>query len=469
LLSGLIVLGAGVGPLSASGTDPCSGQGEATLEVLPDSVAAPGVGFSIRLRGLPFAPFTLAGDVGTGPTTVPGVGTFCLDRGPRLRVFFDGIQDGFPVLPGDGIFTVALQIPPRRSLIGRTFHLQAAVQDPRAPNGFAISNLLSVTVRDAILENFLTVTARDDAATTATWTGDGEVRSQVSAPRTADVQRPESDFNLPDPLRTEGSRTQLLYSGSEIGLQRGESILGLSWGPKSNFVFASTYPDIEIKLGPGIFSNRGLDQEYDLSYLEPPVVVYRGDYTVPNSLDSPWQPWPQFTSDFDYRFDYDRPDGLQARVVVELSAPPGGDTYQLFRHTFTPGRGGITRTRNIGPFGSSTATNPQEITTYSMRFQVALTRTFAVSRFYDSGVASPDWMRPRGVGDLPPGTSIAIEVEGARDDDGDGQPDPGTASGFTRDVDAIDGLRLIRFRITLRGNVNAGTTPVARRVVIPYR
>ena len=59
-----------------------------------------------------------------------------------------------------------------------------------------------------------------------------------------------------------------------------------------------------------------------------PVVVYRGDYTVANSIDSTWQPWPQFTSDFDYGFDYDRTDGFQAIAFFTPLEEVDGSPYR---------------------------------------------------------------------------------------------------------------------------------------------
>lgn len=117
----------------------CSGQGDADL-VLAQAGGLPGEELSLLIAGEPNAPFTMFADTGAGPVFLDGIGTFCLDFGPGLRVLFDGIQDGAPRLGSDGVFIWTVTIPDKPHLRGRTFYLQALIETDDGPDGYAITN-----------------------------------------------------------------------------------------------------------------------------------------------------------------------------------------------------------------------------------------------------------------------------------------------------------------------------------------
>lgn len=439
--------------------DPCEGDLNTRLEALPDTILAPGYVASFVVGGAARAPVSLAADVGEGPTEVPGIGTLCLEASPSLRVIFNGIEEGFPLILPDGQFEFSLEIPPRRHLGNRSFFLQGAIADPDAPDGFAITPQLQLDVLDAIVENFGRTESQDPVTTNAAWDGDGFLRGRVTNPRQVDFAPKDTGFLLADPLRSKGSRFQMLYPNRRMRFEPGESILALSWGPKSNFVFASRYSDLEIKLGHAAGSS--LLPEFDSNYSpDGPQQVYRGDYELPNSLNSNWFPWPEFETDFEWR---EPSPGL----ILEIGVPPGGDTFQIFRNQFTDAP--VNR-RIIAPFGADRSPHGPEDTLYHARFTVAKTTTIAQSVFYDSGISDPDYLVPRVTArTLPEGTSFELELEGAEDDDENGIPDPGSATGFHSDADRLDGSRLVRFRITLKGNPRSGRVPVLDAVSLAFR
>jgi len=456
----------------ALGDDPCDGQGEAALAIVPETLPAAGAYFTMAVTARPFAPVTVLVDVGPGPINVPRVGTFCLDLGPHRRTIFDGIRYGVPLLPASGVFEFSLVIPAREALVGRTFYMQAAVADPPAPNGIAITNMVPITIRPSLIENFTTTERKDAEATTAIWIGDGRAVGVVSPPRISEfVPLPQSPFLLAHPLievdnpyTPFGCRFQMRFESAAVGAVRGESIVGMNWAPRSNYLFPSSYPDMEVRLGYFAGTDaQGLDPFFDLNFdpdhPEQPLLVFQGNYEVPSSLDAPWHPWPEFSIFFPCDDD-PRP------IVFDVQIPEGGDTYQLLRNKSTAS---FPRNRLLANYGEDHAINWSENTQYNTQFVLQAVRSFAQSRFVDFGSEAIDYFTPRvESGPLPAGTSVKIELEGARDLDQDGLPDPETATGWRENADEVDGYRYVRFRVTLQGNPVSGGVPEVRLVVLPF-
>jgi len=250
----------------------------------------------------------------------------------------------------------------------------------------------------------------------------------------------------------------MLYLPGDLGTAPGESIVGLSWGPRSNFVFASTYSGISLLLGHFRAEASGLRFRFDNNFDRPPTRVFSGDYATTSSLSADWFPWPQFTTDFEH-------DGSSG-VVLEVNVPQGASTFQLFRSRSTAP---LPRRRLYGNPGEAIGTTG-ELTAYHMRFSVARLRAIAQSRFFDTGFDDPDYL-PLAIraAAAPAGTEIVAEVEGAEDANRDGVPDPGTLTGFRSDPDEIDGSRLVRFRLRLKANAATGDVPRVTSASIPFR
>jgi len=452
-----VLLSGALAPAPAA-AQPCDGQGSATLVYASPLPPAPGRRLAFDVTGAPLSPVAVAADLGPGPVERPGVGTICLDLGPRLRVLVDGFTTGSPTLDLAGRFSFSFPLPPRADVAGRTIFLQAFVRDVAAPSGIAMSPRVDLAVDRAFVENFSTTTRRDGATTTAAWIGNGIAAGVIYGARTVTVAPADTGFNLPDPFRTEGSRFQMLYRASEVGAMPGESIVGMSWGPRSNFVFAATYANTRLLLGLARFSPGGLALDYDSNYAEPPTRVFSGSYTTPSRNDAQFFPWPAFSTDFEC-------DGT-SDVVFEASVPASLATYQLFRNNWTS-RFPVRRLWNAP---GSTTGNAGGDALYHTRFQIARVRSIAQSTWLDTGIANADY-RPAIVRTalLPAGTEVTLELEGAEDTNGDGLPEPGSQTGFTTIADALDGSRLVRFRLRLKGNLAAGTVPRVTAVVIPFR
>lgn len=452
-------------PGARAGSGTCDGQGDATLERIGAVPATIGNTLDFELRGRALAPVSVIADLGPGPITIPRIGTFCVDRGPRLRILFDGIRNGGVFTDANGLFAFQVPIPRRPALAGKTVYMHGIIRDDLAPNGFAISNLASFEVLPAIVEDFTTVDRRDEAVTTAMWEGTGSLIGTVaSMPREVDYLTGASLFNLPHPLveagnpaTPNGCRFQMRFVPGQIGAVPGESIIGMSWAPKSGTVLASTYRDMTIKLGNGE-AGRALVGRFDENYASEPTVVYQGDYSLALDFNAVWVPWPAFATDFAH--DATKP------LVFEVDFPAGGDTFQLFKN-----RSAATFPRNriFADGGASNSTNGREDTTYETRFLLFQDRSFAQSDFIDSFRVDPDWS-PGQIDfvSLPDGTRIVVEYEGAEDHDGNGIPELSTRTGFSTDIDTIDGSQFVRFKITLFGNRANGAIVEIGRITIPY-
>lgn len=113
----------------------CEGQGNATL-VMKGSTEI-GARLKFKIGGAGRERYKLFTTFGSGPSELPGIGTFCLDfnNGRELvqagRFGPVGVRAAYWTLPDDS------------ELVGETVSFQAACTDPEAPNGVAITNAYS--------------------------------------------------------------------------------------------------------------------------------------------------------------------------------------------------------------------------------------------------------------------------------------------------------------------------------------
>jgi hypothetical protein len=339
-------------------------------------------------------------------------------------------------------------------------------------------------------------TIRDDVVhfTTALWTGNGVLEGLPVTRRTVTVQDVETSppSLLADPLRPVGSRMQLLHFRDDFRDRTSgqgpfaESFIAMSWGPRSNYVFAATYPLVTLQLGHSDATvSAGLAATFDRNFSSVPnnpTVVFEGTYTIPNSVHSPWYPWPEFTTDFEYRG--------TGTIVFEANVAPGGETYQLFRNTSTAS----TPLRRIYDRYNATAascpclppTPPAqcpssagcaENTVYHQQFVLASKKSYGVSRYYDTQSGSPDYAAALIVFDESRGGPCGpaerngcfiVTWDGAHAN-ASGRPDPMTQTGFSEDINRVDGHRFIRFEILFNGHAFSGNVPVIHSVSFAYQ
>jgi len=123
--------------LHGSASAQCEGQGNATLVM--KGICDSGAPLKFKLGGAPNKKFKLLTSIGSGPTTVEGIGTFCLDMSTPQTVAAQRFN-------GRGVAAIRTEVPNDPALVGEEIAFQFGVLDPQAPNGVAISNGYAFTI-----------------------------------------------------------------------------------------------------------------------------------------------------------------------------------------------------------------------------------------------------------------------------------------------------------------------------------
>lgn len=459
------VLAAAAAAAPREGTIPppagsCQGSGGAQLTQLSDRIRI-GQPLQLRITGKRLQRFSLIADVGSGPNTLPGYGTFCLDLGPQMYIVVDGIRRGAPRIRNDGAYVLDLEIPDRPALKGRQFHVQGAVLDDDAPNGVAITNAISLWIESDITEDFSTTEFRDDAETTARWEGNDVCVGGISTRTVRHEPEPASSFRLPhplissdDPFTPDGCRFQMLFRTTEVSAEPGERLVGMRWSPRSATTFAATYRGMTVRLAQFTGDDQGtLSPFFESNYFGPATVVFQGDYTLESAGGQQWVDWPAFQTSFQIGT---RP------LLFEIDIQGGGEDFQLFRNRSVAA---FPRTRLLANSGDTVAFNRPENTTYHTEFVLRNSTTNAQSKFYSAGYRHASFEDAELVVNQPQGTEIAITYQGAWDGNGDGVPE--RLTGWVTNPSQVDGVNMIRFRLELTANSTTGAIPAVGSIRIP--
>jgi len=297
----------------------------------------------------------------------------------------------------------------------------------------------------------------------------------------------DSIINIGNPPASAGRRQMNLYRQNELGV-RG-TVIRIAWGPDSDATFAATYPGVIMRLGhkkKGTdLANSGMTSQFDVDgYV---TLVNKKDYTVPQAADvngngsginNGYLDWPAL----DIFFDYDGVNDLLLDVEAGM-----GNTYQTFR-TFLAldaafgvcscfNFAGCSLTNNSigqrqmdstyggdsadpGPIPATVA-NPAPFV-HVMEFELAKQRSDARSKYYDSGVANPDYLSPI-VSPLVQsgGATIALTYSGSADGIVEDVP-------FSPNINAVDGFRYIRWNCIMRANLFTGGRPRIDILEMPF-
>lgn len=313
-------------------------------------------------------------------------------------------------------------------------------------------------------EEFVDTAFRADSTldpTTAIWGTSGFLEGPPVTRTTVTVDPADTGFLLPQPLTREGNRAQFLfYAATDFAAIGEESLVGWEWGPRSNFVFAADYRGMTVSVG-----HTRADAVTGLSFVfgdtfagfpDNPTRVFSGDYATSNSLASTYFSWPAFETDFEY-------DGA-SNVAIDVDVPPGASTFQLFRSA-SPGPTPVRRT--FGPSGSAIAA-AGENTVYHSRFTFVRKKSVAVSRLIDTGTANPDFVEPLVVFD-PSREGATFEITFSGEDEGVGGGPNGNPVGPFSDLNELDGIRHVSFRIVLEADPFTGVVPRVDSVSIAWR
>lgn len=429
--------------------------------------------------------FTIHFDESLDPGTVLAMRTVCI------------INVSEPAIPVSGVGEAALVhvdlAPDARSVtIDPVLTLG---DDPNSADPFAFEIRLASEIRDlagnslipTVLgfrtadtpgePNYSIITETfDDASmsqgdTTAVW-GNGELIGPAVVSRTVDYipmlprnggTPPPNSFNLSHPLiergnpsTPDGVRFQMQFHPLDIP-HDDEFIVGMCWGPKSNFVFDSGYRNMVMKLGvrpeAAFDLHFAFDRNFDPVIPGNPVTVFEGDYFVRNALEREWEPWPDFQDCILWNDD--------RALVLDITLPDNGDTFQLFRNDSTRS---FPRNRIFSDDEDSQARNSRENTQYENRFELVNATSLGLSKGYDARAVVPDYETFLLVSD-PSRTGTSIDVSFAGTNIG-GEPDE---LEFDPDIDTADSREAIAFRIDLDGNPLTGVVPRVYEIHIAVR
>lgn len=275
-----------------------------------------------------------------------------------------------------------------------------------------------------------------------------------------------------------GVHLQSSYTRDDIGSPG--AITEIAWGPATNALFASTYPNIQIRLGhtkdtAGVISTIFADNFKDGQ----PLPHFNGLYDLPQRADiapgdpfGGYWPFPALSTPFDYNGD----NGLLMDYQVDGAPDCQQLRFWFFGVAGNPANPGIRQiVANSKSGGIDNMTGGGQPLVYDMQFTKRRRLTYAQSLFYDTARATPDYgqviLSPP---QQPGGASFILEFQGA-----DGMPDPqdptkivedpSTLTPWSSSIDVSDGKRLIRFRITLIANLNSDTLAAFQSIQIPFQ
>lgn len=260
---------------------------------------------------------------------------------------------------------------------------------------------------------------------------------------------------------------QALYSAKEIGGPR--LITGFEWYKQA--YTASTNTSITINMG---HTKQGsLTTNLAGNFSDTPVNVLSSLPTYNIVTGNGWYTGPAFTGVF--------PFNGQDNVILEIHTTNGTNMgYQnpapstawigLWR---TPNTGSTQLAAYTVPtfagLPGGTSTGPYYMDT---RFSYLIDQSAAQSRFYDSGVKSPQFLEPvifPAISEQPGGTSTTLLFQGAPEDpQNPGNPDLETLSVWTPDLDALSGFRFIRFGVELKANGVTNQVPSYDYFILPF-
>ncbi len=315
----------------------------------------------------------------------------------------------------------------------------------------------------------------DLGTTDNVWNGDGILEGAPATFRDVEVPVNPSQFLLPQPLTTAGNRIHHLIEKDVFnsgGAGNLESVISISWGPQSNFVFAAMYPTVAVSVGHTRQSSTasGLATTFSANFSgfpDNPTKVYEGVYDVPNALNEAFFPYPTFSTDFEY-------DG-RSNVVLELDVAPGGTSFQLFKNESSACLprfrvfGGYQRAQAGGAPGSQCGAG--ENTRYQHRLKLVLKKSYGVSLDLDTNDSNPDYQSSLVISDSARiGSSFDLTFTGKPPNNNiPPQGDDALAVGPVQDIDLIDGLRFVSFTFELNADPFTGIVPLIDSLSFTFR
>lgn len=331
-----------------------------------------------------------------------------------------------------------------------------------------------------------------------------------------------ADLGAPLPPTSAGRRVQLAIRDTELG--PAGIITGVAWGPAHNRTVAATYPNVRLRMGTMDLTLAGapsLSTSIAANYETVPTLLYDGPYSVsavpdvgntpghptaphiggypqsPNCNLAPggwnaqlfdhtgWYDWPAFTTYFAWDpgnplvdddrvllFDASVQEGTATQRMRGWAAVTfpcsgiliGGHPEPLLATTY---EGMFADPADNAPAG---IVNPSPVVmdvciTFGRLTSVAQSRFFTGAYGDDTNYLSPV-IAPA---TQPAGAAIVVEFQGADAVQADGVTIDPTApsTAWLRDVSGCNGMRHIRFRISMTSGMDAHSMARVDRITVP--
>jgi len=313
----------------------------------------------------------------------------------------------------------------------------------------------------------------------------GGIGEEDYCPNQDPMVGPDSLIGQGVPPSSAGRRTMNLYRQAELGASG--TVIRVAWGPESDATFASTYPNVSVRLGHHqvgtSFSAGSFNAEFDVDGFV--TVVNRVDYVVPQRFDVNGAPpddgyldWPALESFFDF-------DGIND-VIVDVEAQEG-TTFQTIRMFWAVNQAfgtctcvftfGCAANNSIGQrhvtttFGADLPDPPNNPAfgflnpfpgVYVMQFELAKLRSDAQSLYYDTLADAPDYLSPI-INPLVQQGGATVSFTWSASADGIVEDVP-----FSPNIDDSDGFRFLRFHVVMRSNLFTQGRPRVELIEVPF-
>lgn len=256
---------------------------------------------------------------------------------------------------------------------------------------------------------------------------------------------------------------QTIFYASEVG-GSSRTVTGVDW-QKYCSSYATTTQATKVMMGHT--KNGALTTSFAGNYSDTPVTCVSGvTYNISTGVRV-WQALPTYTATFPYN-------GTDNMILEIQHTGSNGGGYvgataiRGYAEWLENNAGGSLRSAHTAaqnaPYGTRTANFR-----YDVRIYYLIDQSEAQSKWYDTGLVSPQFLDSVVLDTTPTGTSSTITYEGAPELPlSGGLPDEANSTDWQSSLSALAGYRFIRFHVEFKGNGTTNQQPEIDEIIFPY-
>jgi hypothetical protein len=244
-------------------------------------------------------------------------------------------------------------------------------------------------------------------------------------------------------------RVQNVYASGVMG-GTVRTIVGFVWRDAYPGTYNGTYPTVVTQIGNNNTNTVDQTGTWANSFAGTPTQVFSGSYTPPQTGE--WRNGPAFTTNWSYNG--------TSNVVLDIDSRSNGTVQAYWRRD----QNGVNvHYDSYSGTGFSTSH-------FDIRWLYLVDKSEAQSKWYDTGVPSPNYLSPILIQTVPAGTVVTVLYQGAKPDPlAPSNPDTNSLSLWTSNPLAdLPGYRFIRFHVDMQSNLGTTTKPSLDTVTMPY-